>query len=119
MHLLRIKEVMESIIKPSADTLRGVEDLVTDEDRRVLEDAAASVIASASLIGASSSGLEANRWASEARWQAFVRVMNNAGIDALVAARDHDVDALPQAGNVLYPHYEACDIEDNPGVAKP
>ena len=67
MHLLRIKEVMESIIKPSADTLRGVEDLVTDEDRRVLEDAAASVIASASLIGAGSNGLGANRWASEAR----------------------------------------------------
>ena len=51
--------------------------------------------------------------------QAFVQVMNNTGIDALVAARDHDVDALPQAGNVLYPPYEACDIEDNPGVAKP
>ena len=62
MHLLRIKEVMESIIKPSADTLRGVEDLVTDEDRRVLEDAVASVIASASLIGAGSNGLAANRW---------------------------------------------------------
>ena len=73
----------------------------------------------AHYFGAGSSGLEANRWAGEARWQAFVQVMNNAGIDALVAARDHDVDALPQAGNVLYPPYEACDIEDNPGVAKP
>ena len=36
-----------------------------------------------------------------------------------MASLDHGVDALPQAGNVLYPPYEACDIEDNPGVAKP
>ena len=98
-----IKEVMVSVITPTTNTLWGVGDPASDEEWQALEDAAIAVVASGALINLGGSGPQDNTWVKDPAWRAFTQVMTNAGIDALKAIRAKDIDALLEAGNVLYP----------------
>jgi hypothetical protein len=111
-----IKEVMESLITPVTNVLWGANDPQTDEEWQVLEDAAISVIASGAVINLGGTGPQDNAWAQDPVWRAFTKVMTDAGEDALKAIRDRNIDALFEAGNVLYPPCEGCHLQFNPGV---
>jgi hypothetical protein len=111
-----IKEVMESLITPMTNILWGVDDPKTDEEWSVLEDAAISVIASGTLINLGGTGPQDNDWVKDPAWLAFSKVMTNAGEDSLKAIRNRDLEALFEAGNVLYPPCEGCHLQFNPGV---
>ena len=111
-----IKEVMESLITPTTNTLWGADDPATDEEWQALEDAAIAVVASGTLINLGGSGPQDNTWVMEPAWRAFSQVMTNAGMDAIKAIRAKDIDALMEAGNVLYPPCEGCHQQFNPGV---
>jgi hypothetical protein len=111
-----IKEVMESVITPTTNTLWGADNPTTDEEWQTLEDAAIAVVASGAVINLGGSGPQDNTWVMEPAWRAFTAVMTNAGLDALKAIRAKDIDALLEAGNVLYPPCEGCHLAFNPGV---
>ena len=111
-----IKEVMESVITPTTNILWGADDPQTDEEWQTLENAAIAVIASGAVINLGGSGEQDNTWVKDPAWRAFSEVMTNAGIDALKAIRARDMDALLEAGTVLYPPCEGCHLQFNPGV---
>ena len=111
-----IKQIMESVITPPTNTLWGADDPKTDEEWKNLEDAAIAVIASGALINLGGSGPNDNNWVKEPAWRAFTKVMTDAGKDALKAIRAKNMDALFEAGDVLYPPCEGCHLKFNPGV---
>ena len=113
---ITILELMESVITPTTNILWGVEDPKTDEDWKPLEDAAIAVIASGTLMNLGGTGPNDNEWVKDPAWRAFSQIVTNAGIDALKAIRARDLEALFEAGNVLYPPCEACHLQFNPGV---
>lgn len=111
-----IKEVMESLITPMTNILWSADDPKTDEEWLALENAAISVIASGAIINLGGTGPQDNDWVKSPAWRAFTKVMTDAGIDSLKAIRNRDIDALFEAGNVLYPPCEGCHLQFNPGV---
>lgn len=113
---LSIREVMESVITPATNTLWGVEDPQTDDEWRVLEDAAITTIAAGDLVARGGAGPNDAEWAARGEWQAFNDIMVTAASDALKAIRARDLDALLAANDVLYPPCESCHIAFNPGV---
>lgn len=113
---MSIMDLMVTVITPATDTLWGIEDPQTDEEWQAFIDAANIVIEAGKTVKAGGTGPNDNTWASDPAWDAFADVMISAGIDALEAARMQDVDAMFDAGGVLYPPCEECHIQFNPGV---
>ena len=74
------------------------------------------MIASGTLINLGGTGPQDNDWVKDPAWLAFSKVMTNAGEDSLKAIRNRDLEALFEAGNVLYPPCEGCHLQFNPGV---
>jgi len=114
--VMSIMELMTTVITPATDTLWGIEDPQTDEEWQVFVDAANVVIDAGKIIKVGGTGPNDNNWASEPAWDAFAAVLIGAGEDALQAAKNKDVDAMFDAGGVLYPPCEECHIQFNPGV---
>jgi cytochrome c556 len=113
---MSIMELMTTVITPATDTLWGIEDPQTDEEWQVFIDAANVVIEASKTVKVGGTGPNDNEWASEPAWDAFADVLISAGEDALEAAKNQDVDAMFEAGGVLYPPCEECHIQFNPGV---
>jgi cytochrome c556 len=113
---MSIMDLMVTVITPATDTLWGIEDPQTDEEWQVFIDAANVVIEAGKTVKAGGTGPNDNEWASDPAWDAFADVLIGAGMDALEAARKQDVDAMFDAGGVLYPPCEECHIQFNPGV---
>lgn len=111
-----ILQVMELIITPATDTLWQADDPQTEAEWKVLEEAAIAVIDAGAMINLGGTGPEDNNWAGQPAWQAFTRLMVSAAEDALVAARNKDIDALLATGDALYSPCEACHLQFNPGV---
>ena len=116
-HRVSVSEVMVSAVMPATDTLWAVDDdPQTDEAWKALEDAAIVVIASGTLVRQGGAGHDDNTWASDPDWQAFADTMIGAGVDALQAIRDRDLDALLIATEVMYPPCEGCHIRFHPDM---
>lgn len=114
--VLSVNEIMVSVITPATDYLWQMQDPQSDEDWKRLEDAAAVVIAAGSLVRQGGAGPEDAEWAADPAWQAFTDRMIDAAVDARTAARGRNLDALLEAGNVLYPPCEECHREFHPGL---
>ena len=63
------KEVMESVITPATNTLWGAEDPQTDEDWKVLEDAAIATITAGNFVAHGGAGPNDVEWASKPEWK--------------------------------------------------
>jgi hypothetical protein len=113
--VVSVHEVMVSIVTPATDVIWGVEDPQSDEEWAVIENAANTVIVAAAQIKQGGAGPNDAQWASEVAWQAFADRVLNAGIAARDAARNKDLDAVLQAGKVLYPPCEECHLRFHPG----
>ena len=111
-----IMEIMESIITPITNTLWAAQDPKTEEEWKELEDAAIAVIAAGSLINLGGTGQNDNEWIKEPAWQAYSKIMTNAGMDALKAIRSKDIGKLVETGEPLYISCEECHLKFNPGV---
>lgn len=115
--LVSIKEVMEQTITPATNTLWNAYEPPTEEQQWVaLEEAAVTLLTAANVVALGGTGPMDNEWARQPGWQAYNRIMIDAGLDALEAIRQRDHDALLTAGDVLYPPCEACHQQYNPGV---
>ena len=112
-----IMEEMVVTITPATDTLWGVDDPQTDEEWRVLDDAARTVIQSFEKIRNGGSGPNDAEWAIETKFQAYIDEEIAAGEAARAAIAARDLDALFEAGDSLYTPYETCHLDYNPGVA--
>ncbi len=110
--LVTIKEAMEMTITPATNTLGGA----PGEEWLVLEQASITLLVAADVVGRGGAGPKDTEWARNPAYAAFNKVMANAGLDALKAARARDRDALAAAGDVLYPPCEGCHLQFNPGV---
>jgi hypothetical protein len=114
--VVTVKEVMEKTITPATNTLWNVPDAPTDEQWAALEEAAVTLLVAANSIAAGGAGPMDAKWAAAPEWQAFDRVMIEAGTGALRAIRGRDREALLSAGDVLYPPCEGCHMLFNPAV---
>jgi hypothetical protein len=113
---LSVNETMVSVITPATDYLWQMQDPQSDDDWKRLQDAAAVVIAAGSLIRQGGAGPNDDEWAADPAWQAFTDRMVDAAVDARIAARNKNLDALLEAGNVLYPPCEECHRQFHPGI---
>ena len=113
--LVSVYEVMQSIITPATDTIWGVEDPQSDEEWQQIEFAANTVIVAATQIKQGGSGPNDAQWASEIGWQQYADMVINAAIEARKAALSEDLDAVFEAGNILYPPCEECHKLCHPG----
>lgn len=113
--VISVYEVMISIMTPATDAIWGVEDPQSDEEWAIIENAANTVIVAATQIKRGGSGPDDASWTGEAAWQEFADMVINAGIAARDAARNKDLDAVFQAGDVLYPPCEGCHLQFHPG----
>jgi len=112
-----IMEAMVVIITPASDIIWGVEDPQTNEEWKVLDDAAVTLMEAFEATRAGGTGPNDNAWASEAKFQSYVD-QEMAAIEqsrAAIAARD--LDALFDAGGELYTPCEECHIDYNPAVS--
>jgi len=110
-----VNDLMISRITPATNTLWGIEDPQTDEEWQVFIAAANVVIDTANAIKQGGAGPNDDEWAQDPEWQAFADAIISAGTDALDAARNKDLDAMFNAGDVLYPPCEECHIQFHPG----
>ncbi len=110
-----VNDMMISKITPATNTLWGIEDPQTDEEWQVFIAAANVVIDAANAIKQGGAGPNDDEWAQDPDWQAFADVIISAGTDAREAARNKDLDAMFDAGDILYPPCEKCHIQFHPG----
>ena len=110
-----VNDLMISKITPATNTLWGIEDPQTDEEWQVFIAAADVVIEAANAIKQGGAGPNDAEWAQDPEWQAFADVIISAGTDARDAARNKDLDAMFNAGDILYPPCEECHIQFHPG----
>ena len=106
---------MVSTITPATDAIWGAEDPGSDEEWQQIEYAANTVIVAATQIKQGGSGPNDAQWASENAWQQYADMIINAAIEARKAARNKDIDAVFEAGNILYPPCEECHKQFHPG----
>jgi hypothetical protein len=111
-----VKEVMEKTITPATNVLWNAFEPPTDEQWAALEEAAVTLLVAANSIATGGAGPMDAKWAADPAWQAFDRVMIEAGISALRAVRARDLEGLTAAGDVLYPPCEGCHTQFNPAV---
>jgi hypothetical protein len=114
--VVTVKEVMEKTITPATNTLWNVPEQPTDEQWTALEEAAVTLLVAGHSIAIGGAGPMDAKWAAAPQWQAFDRVMIEAGTSALRAIRARDLEALTSAGDVLYPPCEGCHLQFNPAV---
>jgi hypothetical protein len=111
-----VKEVMEKTITPATNVLWNAFEPPTDEQWVALEEAAVTLLVAADAIAVGGAGPMDAKWAADPGWQAFNRVMIEAGVSALRAVRARDLEALMAAGEILYPPCEGCHLQFNPAV---
>jgi cytochrome c556 len=116
--VVSINELMTNVVTPATNTLWGVEDPQTDEEWKVLEDAALETIRAGKQAQRGGTGPNDNTWAAEEEWQGYAREMTAAAEAGLKAIRDRNLDALYEANDVLYPPCENCHLKFHPGVAQ-
>jgi len=113
-----VMEMMVVTITPASDTLWGVDDPQTDEEWRLLDDAAATIIETFEKIRNGGGGPNDETWADEAKFQGYIDEQIAAGEAARAAIAAKDVDALFSVGDALYLPCENCHIDYNPGVTE-
>jgi hypothetical protein len=111
-----IKELMEKTITPATNTLWNAFEPPSDEQWTALEEAAVTLLVAANVTAIGGTGPSDNDWAKDPRWQAFDRVLIDAGRQALAAIRARDLTALQAAGDAIYTPCEGCHALFNPGV---
>jgi cytochrome c556 len=115
---ISINDLMTNIVTPATNTLWGVEDPQTDEEWKVLEDAALETIRAGRQAQRGGTGPNDNTWAADEVWQGYAREMTAAAEAGLEAIRARNLDALFEANDVLYPPCENCHLKFHPGVAQ-
>jgi hypothetical protein len=114
--IVTVKEIMEKTITPATNVLWNAFEPPTDEQWAGLEEAAVTLLVAANSIATGGAGPMDAKWAADPAWQAFDRVMIEAGVSSLRAVRARDLEALMAAGEVLYPPCEGCHMQFNPAV---
>lgn len=113
---LSVNQVMLSLVTPASDALWGIESPQTDEEWRVLDDAAVTIVAAATLIARGGGGDADDEWAAEDQWQAFAADLVTAAIAARESIARRDVDGVIEIGDRLYTPCEGCHLAFHPGV---
>ena len=113
---MSINDLMVTVVTPATNTLWGIEDPQSDAEWQVFIDAADTVINAGRTIKIGGTGPNDSTWASEDEWQSFADALINAGRVAREAAENRDLDAMFNAGDVLYPPCEECHNRFHPGV---
>lgn len=112
-----IMELMQRTITPATNQLWSAWDTPeTPAEWRLMEEAAVTLLAAASLTGAGGTGEMDEEWVRDPAWQGFNQAMIAAGRDALAASREQDAEALLAAGDGLLPPCEGCHQQFNPAV---
>lgn len=112
-----VREHMETVIAPATNTIWGIEDPQTDDDWQVIDDAAVAVIQAMTAMKEGGSGPNDVGWASNEDWDAYMDAVITAGQMTRKAVEQRDIDAVVEAGNILYPPCEACHLVYHPDVA--
>jgi cytochrome c556 len=114
---LPIKELMETTITDASNAIWNAYDPPSSEDQwKVLEEAALKLIAATKVNAVGGTGPMDNEWVKQPAWQPFNGAMLAAGEAALAAVRAKDHTALLAASDELYPPCEGCHLQFNPGV---
>jgi len=112
-----VNDLMTDVITPASNTLWGVDEPSSDAEWQELAEAAMLIIDATEKFRSGGSGPNDNEWAADPAWQAFADTLIGAAKDANDAAIDHNIDALLNANDVLYPPCEECHMQFHPGVA--
>jgi len=115
--LVSVMQLMQQTITPATNQLWSAYDTPeTPAEWQAMEEAAVTLLAASSLVGAGGTGPMDNEWAADPAWQAFNTAMIEAGKAALEASKKQDADALIAAGDVLLAPCEGCHQGFNPAV---
>jgi cytochrome c556 len=113
---LSIMVLMTDTVTPASDIIWGVEDPQTDEEWKVLDDAAVTLMEAFEATRTGGIGPNDDAWASEAKFQAYIDQEMVALEQARAAIEARNLDGLFDAGGELYTPCEECHIDYNPGV---
>jgi len=113
---LSIMVLMTDTVTPASDIIWGVEDPQTDEEWKVLDDAAVTLMDAFEATRTGGIGPNDDAWASEAKFQAYLDQEMVALEQARAAIEARNLDGLFDAGGELYTPCEECHIDYNPGV---
>lgn len=106
-----VREYMETVITPATDTIWGIDDPRTDEEWRVVDDAAVAIIEA--MTGMQEGGTGPN----DVAWDNYMDIVIAAAQMTRQAVANRNVDGVYAAGDVLYPPCEACHLKFHPEVA--
>lgn len=106
---LNLREIMVAIVAPNTNKIWGAYEIKSDTQWLELDQAASAVIAAAVLTGqGGGDGVYAEQ-AKNADWQKFTQQLIGAARSAQLAIRNHDEEAMFNAGNdLMYPPCESC-----------
>jgi hypothetical protein len=111
-----INEIMVFIIDHNSHALWDVAADAPDnaDDWHLLEHSALAVAASGNLINIGGTGPDDAAWVAEAEWQGYSQAMANAGLAAVEAVRNRNVEALLAAGDQLLNSCLSCHRQYKP-----
>lgn len=111
-----INEVMVLIIDHNSHAIWDVAEDAPDnaDDWHLLEHSALTLAASGNLITVGGTGPNDAEWVREAEWRTYSQAMTNAGLDALSAVRERDIEALMDAGDSLLSSCLGCHRQYKP-----
>ena len=112
-----IHEHMETVITPATDTVWGINDPQTDEEWRVIDDAAIAIIEAMTGMKEGGTGPNDVAWAANADWDSYMDIVIAAAQKTREAVAIRNVDGVYAAGDVLYPPCEGCHLKYHPEVA--
>lgn len=111
-----INEIMVFVIDHNSHAIWDVAENppIGDEDWHLLEHSALTLAASGNLVNVGGTGPNDDTWVKEAAWQGYSQAMTDAGLAALGAVRERDVDNLLAAGDGLLNACLGCHREYKP-----
>jgi cytochrome c556 len=103
-------------IQPASDVLWGAEEPLDDQAWKTLEQAAQTMISVSDDILNPGSGPNDSSWVNDSEWKSLAAEMKDAAGLAMKAVRARDVDAVLDAGDLLYLPCDSCHKKFNPAV---
>ena len=113
-----VNAIMVGLVDHAAHNLWEVEQKgrapKSDRDWEVVAEHAIQVVAAGPAITSGGTGATDGVWADSASWRNYAQQMSNAGLAALQAARDRNLEALVKANGELVQSCESCHKEFKP-----
>jgi hypothetical protein len=113
-----INAAMVTFVDHAAHQLWDVERqeraLKTDADWANVEEHATQIAAAGALVSVAGTGVQDIVWVGSPNWQKWSRAMSDAGLEALKASQEKNLDAVVRANGKLVEACEGCHKEFKP-----